>query len=513
MNHYLAIDVGTTSLKGALIDQDGALIAASTSSYSTRRPKPNHVVQDPEDWWQALKNVAGELNRTFNLDSVRAVGLSGMAATHVLIDWQGEVIAPAIIWQDTRAEREAKELASAFVDADKVAIFGANVGITASTQAARMLWLHRHQPTVLDQARAVLGSKDYLAFRLTGEVVTDVTSSSTFANLASGELDERVAELTGFDPSKLPQRLAPYGLAGTVGKPAAEATGLRAGTPVAIGMIDSWCNILGSGLARPGDAFDVAGTAEVVGLADSRDASAPAPKDAVYRLPFLTGIDVVYGVTQCGTDSLTWFAEAFGDLERERANRGEPSLFEQLTALADAVPNGADGLLFLPYLEGERSPFNDPRMRGGFLGVQRRHRKGHFARAVLEGVAYSVKHVLEACETACGTRALQVRTSSGGAKSRLWNGIKANVLGRSVARLRVNDAGAVGAAILAAVAVGDVSLEDGVRELVHVVDEIEPEVAVHAHYRELYQLYLAAGTGSSELMHGLSGAAEKVSAP
>lgn len=503
MPQYLALDVGTTSLKAAVVDTTGALVASESASYGTQRPRPNHVEHDPEEWWHALLEALGRLGRHVPLVRVRAIGLSGMAATHVLIDRKGHVLRPAILWQDTRAGREATELADALHHQDDIQVFGANIAMTASMQASRMLWLRRHEPAILDRAYAVLGSKDYLAYRLTDAFVTDYTSANGFANLQNGELDESIAHLTGFDPAKLPPRLAPDEVAGEVTGEAADATGLAPGTPVAIGMIDSWCNMLGSGLARPGDAFDVAGTAEVVGIADQHQPRPSRSKAAVSRLPFVTGVDAVYGVTQCGSDALTWFAESFGEAERARAAQGQASPYEQLVELAAHAPIGGDGLLFLPFLEGERSPFNDPQMRAGFLAVQRSHRKGHFVRAVLEGVAFSVRHVLEAAEADSMVEAESVRVTSGGARSHLWNQIKADVLGRPIARLRVTDAGSIGAAILAAVAVGDESLSSGIDRLVHVQETVEPDEAATQRYDDLYRLYREAIESTAGLMHGL----------
>lgn len=504
MTRYLALDVGTTSLKAAMVDDTGRLLASASARYATRRPRPNHVEHDPEDWWRALVEALGVLAERVRLTEVRSIGLSGMAATHVLVDSTGHVLRPAILWQDTRAAQEAQDLAESLGSLDPLALFGANIDMTASMQASRMLWLHRHEPAVLDRAHAILGSKDYLAYRLTNAFATDHTSVAGFASLRTGDLHQAVVRRTGFDPEKLPQRLAPYELAGEISDRAAHATGLPAGTPVAIGMIDSWCNMLGSGLSRPGDAFDVAGTAEVIGIADHHT-QAPSPSTAaVSRLPFLTGVDAVYGVTQCGTDALTWFAESFGEAERARAEGGSPSPYEQLVATAAEAPMGGDGLLFLPFLEGERSPFNDPRMRAGFLGVQRSHRKGHFVRAVLEGIAFSVRHVLEASEAQTSVRASEVRVSSGGAQSRLWNQIKADVLGRAVAQLRVTDAGSIGAAILAAVAVGDMDLHDAVERLVHVHELIEPNARASTRYDALFSTYRTAIEGTGDLMHELA---------
>lgn len=500
MAWYLALDVGTTSLKAAAISDQGELLATATSRYPTFRPAPNCVEQDPKDWWRAGVNAIAQLlaDLTARPSQLRAIGLSGMAATHVLLDDAGQPLRPAILWQDTRAGSEAEELCRRLGTRPWEEYFGIALAPSASQQVARMLWLARNEPEVLQRTRYVLGAKDYLAFRLTGNLMTDRTSSLGFTHLGSGALHEAVAQAAEFDPAKLPPRCNPSDLVGVVTADAAAATGLPQGTPVTSGMIDSWCTMLGAGIASPGDAFDTAGTAEVVGLAAPPSPPHPA-RDAVYQMPFLTGVDVVYGVTQCGTDALTWLAEL---LSPERLH--DPRVFHDLTQAALPVPAGSEGLLFLPYLEGERSPFSDPRARGGFLGLQRRHHRGHLVRAVLEGVAFSVRHVLEACEQHAGTCASHVVATSGGARSALWNRIKATIVGKPFHTLKVSDAGSVGAAILAAVGISDYSMAEALAAMVHVQDVIVPDGPAIDLYAERYRQYLEAYRATRTLQHQLA---------
>jgi xylulokinase len=501
---FLTIDVGTTSVKAAAISATGELLAAATAPYATLRPQPNHVEQDPHAWWAATKHVVGEVLKQAAASELEAVGLSGMAATHVLLDGAGRVLRPAILWQDTRAHREAEELARELGQETIASCFGAGLPLTASAQAARMLWLARHEPDTWKRTAVILGSKDYIIFRLTGELATDPTSSSGFAHLVTGELHPLMAEATRCPPAKLPRRMQPHALAGVVSAQAMGETGIPAGTPVATGMIDSWCNMLGAGVQEAGDAFDTAGTAEVVGIASESSSEAARSRHSIYRLPFLTGVDVAYGVTQCGTDALTWFAESLAERERAEAARAGTSAYALLSELAKSVTPGAGGLLFLPYLEGERSPFMDPRARGGFFGLHRHHGKAHMVRSVLEGVAFSVRHVLETCERETGQRAAKVVVTSGGSKSELWNQIKADVLQRPLVTLEVEDAGLVGAAILAVVAQGGSSLVEVSRQMVRMSSFTEPRSDKQALYDELYGLYLEAGQAVTGLHHRLA---------
>lgn len=499
----MSIDVGTTSVKTAAITLDGAALATARAHYPTTRPRPNHVEQNPAEWWLAVCGTASDVLRSPAVDpaGLVGVGLSGMAASHVLLDARQNVVRRAIIWQDTRATREAADLRDALGAAELRRCFGANLAMTASSQAARMLWLHRHEHELFSSVRHVIGSKDYVLLCLTGSLATDRTSNSEFVNLVTGELHPAIAEATGFDPRLLPNRLEPHAVGGTVTKSAEAATGIPAGTPVAVGMTDSWCNILGVGVTRPGQAFDIAGTAEVVGLAIPPPTAA-SPGTVGRR--FLTGVDVSYGVTQCGTDALTWFAEAFADRGVHDLPSADGSVFSLLDEAASSAAVGSDGLVFLPYLVGERSPFSDPQARGGFHGAHRSHRRPHFIRSVLEGVAFSVRHVLEACEASGGGSADVVTVSSGGSRSALWNRIKADVLGRPLNTLSIADAGSVGASILAAVATGRYTMPAAIQHMVRVQETVLPDLRNHAAYDELYGIYLDIGTRLNDVHHRLA---------
>ncbi|MEX2541691.1 MAG: FGGY family carbohydrate kinase [Trueperaceae bacterium] len=498
----LSLDIGTTSVKAAAVTLDGQSLASRTSPYRTHRPRPNVVEHDPNDWWAATRKACAELFGASGVEpsDLVAVGLSGMAATHVLLGADGGLMGPAIIWQDTRATREAARLNEQLGEDGIRAALGSGIGMTASMQGARMLWLHENAPELLAGTRHILGSKDYLLYLLTGELATDRTSCSGLCHILTGELHAAMASATGVDASLLPPRLDPTTVGGRVTAGASRATGIPEGTPVAVGMIDSWCNILGAAVTDPGDAFDTAGTAEVVGVA----AAANSRLAQTSERQFLTEVALSYGVTQCGTDALTWYGEVFPEHGADGAQLGEDSLYRHLDGLADSAAPGADGLIFLPYLQGERAPFSDSRVRAGFHGVHRGHRRPDFVRSVLEGVAFSVRHVLEAHEELGEVQASQVVVTSGGSKSRLWNQIKADVVGRPFASLEVSDAGSVGAAILGAVAVGRYSITEGVERMVRIATVSEPQPGLRDRYDELYGLYLQLGTTLRDVHHRIA---------
>ena len=498
----LSLDVGTTSVKAAAITVDGWQLGAATAAYGTLRPRPNWVEQRPDDWWRAVCDACAALFAGPGVDrgELIAVGLSGMAASHVLLGRDLRPLGPAMIWQDTRATAEAAALHEELGPERVIEAIGRGIPLTASMQGARMRWLRDHAPELLERTRAIVGSKDYLLWRLTGELATDRTSANGYCHMATGALHPAMAAATGVGDDRLPPRLEPTELGGRVHAEAAAATGIPAGTPVAVGMIDSWCNMLGAAVSQPGDAWDTAGTAEVVGVA-------AAPRSELGRtsaMRFLTGVVLAYGVTQCGTDALTWFAEALPERDGAGAPLAGAAHYRRLDELAATAPPGADALVFLPDLEGERAPFAGARARGGVHGLHRAPRRAHLVRSVLEGVAYSVRHVLEANAAAADVRAPRVVVTSGGAKSRLWNQIKADVTGRAFVSLQVVDAGSVGAAILGAVAVGRYRLDEAIERMVRVAATIEPDPRHRALYDELYDVYLGLGRAQSELHHRLA---------
>ena len=532
----LSLDVGTTSVKAAAITVDGWQLGAATAAYGTLRPRPNWVEQRPDDWWRAVCDACAALFAGPGVDrgELIAVGLSGMAASHVLLGRDLRPLGPAMIWQDTRATAEAAALHEELGPERVIEAIGRGIPLTASMQGARMRWLRDHAPELLERTRAIVGSKDYLLWRLTGELATDRTSANGYCHMATGALHPAMAAATGVGDDRLPPRLEPTELGGRVHAEAAAATGIPAGTPVAVGMIDSWCNMLGAAVSQPGDAWDTAGTAEVVGVA-------AAPRSELGRtsaMRFLTGVVLAYGVTQCGTDALTWFAEALPERDGAGAPLAGAAHYRRLDELAATAPPGADALVVLPDLEGgggagggarardqapappgappghpvfphppglgPPAPFADARARGGFHGLHRAHGRAHLVRSVLEGVAYSVRHVLEANEAAADVRATRVVVTSGGAKSRLWNQIKADVTGRAFVSLQVVDAGSVGAAILGAVAVGRYRLDEAIERMVRVAATIEPDPRHRALYDELYDVYLGLGRAQSELHHRLA---------
>jgi xylulokinase len=360
---------------------------------------------------------------------------------------------------------------------------GLDLPRNASYPPARLRWLRTHEPEALLRTRQLLQPKDYLNYLLTGKIASDYWGSKGLVHLRTGEPIEAYRSVLGIDPALAPPCRHPHHLLGSLSSESAGALGLAKGVPVATGWTDALCGMLGTGaLAQSGSAFDIAGTSEIVGLTSSNE---PVNHAGVLVAPILdTDLRVVYGPTQTSGGAVDWFVSTFLSKQGTR----ESVVLDDLP-----VSNSAD-LLFLPYLEGERAPIWDPKARGVFFGVSLEHTKTDFLRAVLEGVAYSIRHVLETAEQATGLTAGTLHLSGGGATSAVWNRIKSDVLGRTVQPTFVRDAGTLGAAMLAALAVHAFSdLKEAsaamVRQRLPVLANTEMSIRYDQLYRTYRELY------------------------
>ncbi len=472
----LALDLGTGGCKGAVYDTAGDLVAEVGETYPISRPAPLWAEQDPGLWWAATTAVCRRLTGMVPADTIAAVGLSGQVPTMVLVDAAGHALAPAITWQDRRAQQEAEWLQERLGPEQLQHWLGLALPVDAAYPPARLLWWRRHQPDVIARAHRVLMARDFLLLQLTGEFCSDAWSAKGLVHLLTGEASAEYYAALGLPASLAPRILPPSSVAGTVRGIAADATGLRQGTPVVVGWSDALCGMTGTGaLGMSGVAFDLAGTSDIVGYTGA----APAPGLLHVPSSIADGISVLYGPTQSSGDSLLWFTEWTGTAD-----------VDATVAAAETAPPGADGLIFLPYLQGERAPIWDAMARGAFVGLQRQHSRGHGARAVMEGVAMSVRHVLDACGAPCGPHRT-LRATGGGTRSDLWNRIRADVTGMSLAVTEHTNATTLGAAMLAAVGVGLYDNLQDATAMVRVRATYDPDAERVALYDALYGRYRA----------------------
>jgi xylulokinase len=455
----LAIDLGTTEVKAGMVALDGRLLGLARAGYATDAdPATGRAEQDPEAWWGAIGLAVRELVR-LEVGDVVAIGIDGHGPTLVAVDGDGRPTHPAVIWQDTRSGAEEAELASAT---------GLQGWSLAGLPAA--LRLERNDPAAAAASRWYLATWDFVALRLTGVAATSLAPGQPFPDAAT------------LDPVGLPgSKVAPTIAAGTVvgglRADAAASLGLRAAIPVVAGLVDAFASFHGAGMARAGDAMDPGGSAGGFGVYWDRPLVVPGSYSTAAPLPGLYSVGGAMAATGRAVD---WF--------RVGVLHGAATT-EMLIEEAGAIPAGAGGVVFLPYLAGERSPLWDPTARGAFAGLGLAHGRGHLTRAILEASAFAIRHVAEAV-LAAGAEVRAMRVCGGPARSETWNQIKADVTGFRVEVPAVLETAVAGSAILAATGVGAwPDVPAAIRGMTRSARRHEPDPATRDRYDATYAAY------------------------
>jgi xylulokinase len=484
VSFVLGIDVSTTATKAILVDDAGAVRGVGVAEYGFSAPRPLWSEQDPRTWWDgAVAAIGSVLGPTGTAaEDVVAVGLTGQMHGLVLLDEADRVLRPAILWNDQRAGVECDAIRAAVGPERLIEITG-NDAVTGLT-APKLVWVRDHDPDVWREIAHVLLPKDYLRLRLTGDHVLDKAdgAGTLLFDLAARDWSAEVVDALRIDPAWLPRTLEGPEVTGTLTAEAAAATGLRAGTPVVAGGGDQAANAVGVGVVSPGTMALSLGTSGVIFAATDRPIHEPHGRVHAF-CHAVPGRWHMMSVMLSAAGSLRWFRDALA-----------PGVeFAELVASAAEVPAGSDGLVFLPYLSGERSPHADPLARGAFVGLTLGHDRRHMARAVLEGVAYGLRDGLDMMTAAGVPAPAQIRASGGGTASALWCQILADVLDAEIATVDTTEGAAYGAAILAAVGAGWFPTVDRATDaFVHATAVAAPGRDVgryrdrHAIYRELY---------------------------
>ncbi len=494
--YVVGIDLGTSSCKVGVFDAAGRPAGLGQAAYAIQRGPDGQAEQDVAAYWPGVCQAVRQALQPLPAGAaLAAVGLSGQVGTHLLLDRSGLAVRPALSWQDTRSRGEAVSLDQRMGRARLAAALGIDLPPSPAWPLPRLLWLQRHEPEHLARTWRLLQVKDYIAYRLTGELATDSSSWRGLVHLPGSDLATGLLAELDLPLDLLPRRQPPSAVIGPVSPAAAEACGLPAGTPVVTGWNDLNCGLLGTGVVRPGLGFDIGGTTEHLGVAVSLDQPF-APAANLMLAPYLTDAPqgaarVCYGVTSAGGGALDWYANQFApDLLHSYGLALPPTAPALLEASAAATPPGAGGLIFLPYLHGERAPIWDAAARGVFFGLNGGHRHGHVVRAILEGVAFSLRQVLAVVEATVGAPVDRIYMSGGPANIALWNTIKANVLNRPLVIPQVTHAACLGAAMLAAIGAGwFADAEESAAAMVQVAQVIDPDPRPAARYDALFALY------------------------
>jgi xylulokinase len=495
----LGLDIGTTGSRAMLVDGDGHVLATATEPHEAfASPETGWAEQHPDDWWRAAQDAVRRVLSAgpAAAGDVQAVGLSGQMHGAVLLDDTGDIVRPALIWCDQRTDEQCRWLTT-HVGATRLVELVSNPALTGFT-LPKLLWVREHEPHSWDRVRTVLLPKDYVRLRLTGERATDAADASgtLMFDVAQRRWSSELLALTGIDRDRLPDVYEGPAVAGRVTSAGAAATGLRVGTPVVAGGGDQAAGAVGMGIVRPGMVSATIGTSGVVFAATDRPAL-----DVRGRVhTFCHAVPDrwhVMGVTQGAGLSLRWFKDTFGTGDRlgpgEHGKRGAPVTpgdsgqtddtagrdpYDLLCDQAAHAPVGSDGVMWAPYLMGERTPHLDPHARAALVGLAASHTRAHITRAVLEGVAFSLRDSLTIIE-AMGLPVTRMRLGGGGARSPLWRQIQADVYGQTVEVLTAEEGAAYGAALLAGVGCGMWSTVDEACDRVVRVAETRHPVPEH----------------------------------
>ncbi len=481
MSLFLGIDVSTTGSKALLVNRDGEVVSAVTTPHVLSNPRPLWSEQAPEDWWQAVlasirqvlfqANVSGE--------AVSAIGLTGQMHGLVLLDGAMHTLRPAILWNDQRCGDECDRI-RAHIGKNRLIQITGNEALTGFT-APKIVWVKNHEPEIFARTRHVLLPKDFIRFKLTGAIAMDKAdgSGTILFELKSRNWSTEVLDALGIPSEWMPPTFEGQQITGEVSSQAAEATGLRAGTPVVAGGGDQAAQAVGVGAVRPGIVALTLGTSGVVFA--STDSCLIEPEGRLHA--FCHAVPDrwhLMGVMLSAAGSLRWYRDTLAP----------PMSFDELMMEAALAPMGSEGLVFLPYLSGERTPYPDPLARGAFVGLTLRHDRGHLTRAVLEGVAFGLSDIFSLIQRAGLGPIEQVRVSGGGARSALWRQILADVLGAELVLVNTTEGAAYGAAILAGIGSGAwPDVETVCSNLIKIVERVSPDPRRMASYGLMHDLY------------------------
>ncbi len=491
MPYWLGLDIGTTGSRAIIMNEVGTIKAAASGDHAPMaQPQPTWAEQDPADWWRAAHTAVRAALQQAGLTGydISGIGLSGQMHGAVLLDEQNRVLRPAIIWCDQRSQKQA-DWFTATVGENRLKEITCNPALTGFT-VPKLLWVRDNEPALFDRMSKLLLPKDYIRFCLTGEFATEVSDASgtLLLDVPKRRWSAEILKALHLRIEQMPLVAESHEVTSKISASAAALTGLKAGTPVVGGGGDQAAAGVGNGIVEPGIVSSTIGTSGV--LFAYTDSPHLDPKGRVHTFCHaVSGRWHVMAVTQGAGLSFRWFRDQFAAHEVQQAKKTGKDPYELLTDEATRAPAGSEGLIYLPYLMGERTPHLDAYARGVFFGLTARHTRVHMIRAILEGVAFSLRDGLEIFKE-MGVPSKQVRASGGGGKSLLWRQIQADVFEREMVTINSTEGSAYGAALLAATGTGGfASVEEACGACIQVVDRCEPDPERARIYQEYYAIY------------------------
>ncbi|MGQ9781864.1 MAG: xylulokinase [Nitrososphaeria archaeon] len=489
----ICIDLGTTATKVGLVDVNGPrLISVMSREYprGILHPKTTWAEGDLELWWKTVAETIKEIFSSTNIGAYNAVaiGVCNTCPSLTPIDRNGRALRPAILYMDQRSVQQAEKIRRK-VGLDTLASIAGNRIAPGAFSATSMLWIKEEEPEIYRKAYKFVHANGFMGVKLTGQIGMDPTNASFTGifDLRKARWSDDLSDCIGIDGDKLPDILWPYEKVGELSQDAAKELGVEKGIPVAMGCADSVSSALGCGITRPGRVFETTGTSTVVAVVSKT----PTFDTRILNRCYIDrGLWLHMGAMSTSGGSLKWFKDNFCEGEVEEAAKVRRNPYEILDEEAESIGLGSDGLIFLPYLSGERSPIWDAYARGVFFGLSLSHTRYHMVRAILESVAYGLRNNIEIIES-LGVKIEEIRVAGAASKSRLWRQIKADVLGKKVAVPRVKDSTMIGNAILAGCAA---KLYDDIFKLsdrfYHDIEDVNvPDMIAHKKYDKYYHIY------------------------
>jgi xylulokinase len=491
MSIYLGIDVGTSGTKTLAINERGKILGQSMATYPCYHPKPLWSEQDPDDWWIATVKTIRAVVKQAKLKpaDVRAIGLSGQMHGSVFLNRQNRVVRRALLWNDQRTAAECDQIERLAGGREQLIGMVANPALTGFT-APKILWLRNHEPKNFAKTVKVLLPKDEIRRRLTGEFATEVSDASgmLLLDVVRRRWSTELLSKLELDESLLAKCYESEEVTGTLSREAAKTLGLTTECVVVGGAGDCAAGAVGNGIVRPGLLSTSIGTSGVVFVHSESPQVDPQGRLHTF-CHAVHGKWHMMGVTLSAGGSLQWFKNALCETVAALAKRRKIDVYDVLTEEAAVTSPGAEGLYFLPYLAGERTPHADPLARGAFVGLTLRHSRGHLVRAILEGVTYSLRDCLTIIEEQ-GVAVKQIRATGGGARSSFWRQLQANVLGKTVMSMAADEGPAFGVALLAAVGAGEFKdIGEACEATVKTTGQVKPGTATRRQYDQGFPVY------------------------
>lgn len=496
----LGIDIGTSGCKMAVFSPDGSVLCSVTQEYQVYYPAPGFVEQDPNEWWDAICRGTKKLIQENNINpaDIAGVGVDGQSWAAIAVDEKGDVLTRNPIWMDTRSEAICRQLNESIGEDCIFAVSGNP--LKAQYTTGKIIWYKESKPDVYKKINKILQSNSYIVYRMTGVMSQDVSQGYGIHcfDMKKSCWNQEMCTSLGIDRSILPDIAACHEVVGTISQSAANSMGLSVGTPVVAGGLDAACGTLGAGVLEPGQTQEQGGQAG--GMSICLDEYCADPR-LILSYHVVPGRWLLQGGTTGGGGAIRWFDEHFGFEERQKAKETGGSSMALLDKLAETASAGSEGVVFLPYMAGERSPIWDENAKGVFYGLDYSKSKAHITRAVMEGVAYSLRHNIEAAASA-GAAVGTMRAMGGAANSTFWTQLKADITGKPIEVPASDTATTLGAAILAGVGVGVYrDFAQAVSQTVKVRRRHEPNDVNKPEYDRGYDTYLELYSALRNLMH------------